>query len=460
MNGYLGIDVSKGYSDFILLDSNKKQLEEVFQFDDTRLGHESLKKQLDRMMKIHQLEHLFCGLESTGGFENNWYNSLVQWSESKQISVVRLNPHVVKSNTMATLQRNITDALSSRYIAEYLIAQASFINYSTNQTDYSSFRSLNNHINLQKKQQTQLVNQLKFVLYSIFPELLRYCKSGVPSWVLEVLKKYPSVPQIGKLKPEQLSKIKYLDEKKATSIINKAKSSVASRNNVTDLFLIKSLSNEIQQKQISIREQKDFLAEQCNGDEIDLLTSIPGIGKYSAAVIMIEIENINRFASPKELVSYFGVHPELKDSGDKKGVHRMSKRGRSSMRGALYLCAQASVLFDEHIKAIYHKHRSKGFNHKQAIGVIMNKRLRMIWGILTTKKAYNASVDGYNQKQQVESPKNNNKAELKTKRRFQELDEDAPISNRQNRTRKANSESQVSNAEQVRDHRKSPDVKI
>lgn len=49
-----------------------------------------------------------------------------------------------------------------------------------------------------------------------------------------------------------------------------------------------------------------------------MLQSIIGIGAYSAAAIMIQIEDVKRFASPKELASYFGLHPILKISGDKK----------------------------------------------------------------------------------------------------------------------------------------------
>jgi transposase len=456
MNGYLGIDVSKGYADFALLRSDKKQLEEVFQLDDTRMGHGSLKEQLCRLMRTHGLEKVYCGVESTGGFENNWYNSIRQWSDTMPVYVVRLNPYVVKSNTAATLQRNVTDALSSRYIAEYLIAQESSVDYSVSSTNYSSFRSFNNYINLQKKQHTQLINELKAVLYSVFPELLRYCKNSVPAWVLEILKKHPSVAQLSKLKPETLCKINYVDKEKAVSIVNKAKTSVASRSNMTDSFLIKHLAEEIQQKQRAIKEQKEFLAEQCTGAEINLLTSIPGIGKYSAAVIMIEIENIKRFQSPKKLVSYFGLHPELKDSGDKKATYRMSKRGRASMRGALYLCAQTAVLFDSHIKKIYHKHRSRGFNHKQTIGVIMQKLLRIIWGMLNTNTTYNATIDERNQNKKVTQPDQNKKAELKAKRRFQTPDNQAPVTNKQTKIRKVYSESQASDAEHMRDHQNTP----
>ncbi|MEI7962191.1 MAG: transposase, partial [archaeon] len=169
----LGIDVSKGYADFVLLDSNKKQLEEVFQLDDTRSGHDCLKKQLQEMIKVHLLSKICCAVESTGGFENNWYASLMQWSKTMPLKVTRLNPSGVKQNIHAGLNRNVTDALSARYIAEYIIAHPQAVTYDKQNVEYASFRSLHKHINLQKKQQTQLVNQLKAVLYSAFPELMR-----------------------------------------------------------------------------------------------------------------------------------------------------------------------------------------------------------------------------------------------------------------------------------------------
>ena len=39
---FLGIDVSKGYADFILLDNKKNIVEKNFQFDDTFDGHNQL----------------------------------------------------------------------------------------------------------------------------------------------------------------------------------------------------------------------------------------------------------------------------------------------------------------------------------------------------------------------------------------------------------------------------------
>jgi hypothetical protein len=324
-----------------------------------------------------------------------------------------------------------------------MITHPQVINYDIQDVEYASYRSLHTHINLLKKQQTQLINQLKAILYYGFPELMRYCKHSVPFWVLEILTKYPSVKKVACLKPERLAKINHVDVDKAKAIIAKAKNSVASRNNEATSFLIQSLAEQISEKQVLIDRHKEFLAQNCKGSEVTLLTTVTGIGAYSAAAIMIEIEDIKRFTRPKSLVCYFGINPELKESGDKKFV-RMSKKGRATMRGILYMCAMSAVRYDEHMKAIYQKHRSKGKTHKQALGVIMQKLLRIIWGVLTTKTEYNAAIDQKNQTTSSQATvQNNDNNELDEKRRFQQADPDAPISNKQTKKRKVYAESQA-----------------
>ncbi len=54
MDAYLGIE-SKGYADFTLLDAHQNELEKVFQLDDTRTGHNALKRELYRCINYHPL---------------------------------------------------------------------------------------------------------------------------------------------------------------------------------------------------------------------------------------------------------------------------------------------------------------------------------------------------------------------------------------------------------------------
>ncbi|MBK7855548.1 MAG: IS110 family transposase [Bacteroidetes bacterium] len=68
------------------------------------------------------------------------------------------------------------------------------------------------------------------------------------------------------------------------------------------------------------------------------MDTIPGIASYSAAAIMIEIESIHRFATPSHLASYFGLHPVMKESGDKQFAYRMSKRTLRHARLVIHVC--------------------------------------------------------------------------------------------------------------------------
>ena len=75
-NYYLGIDVSKGYADFVILDAQKQPVEENFQLDDTFEGHALLYEKLSQFFKDHPQSIIYAAVESTGGYANNWFNSL------------------------------------------------------------------------------------------------------------------------------------------------------------------------------------------------------------------------------------------------------------------------------------------------------------------------------------------------------------------------------------------------
>jgi len=451
MKAFLGIDVSKGYADFVLLNHVGKKLEDTLQLDDTIEGHLNLKSWIITCVKTYSISQFDCAVESTGGLEDNWFAALIKWSNSMPLRVARLNPSIVKNAAKAELNVNITDSESARNIASYIRRFEDRVDYTIPDTKYSSFRTLQNHLDMVKKQRSQIICELKQLIYICFPEIQQYCKYSVPNWVLNMLLQYPSVIKLSRAKVEKLIKIKGITNSKAERLIEKAKQSISSRHTYTDEFVIKHMVHQIMDKQRYIDQFKKHLEENCKGEETTLLETIIGIAKYSAACLMIQIEDIHRFASPKELASYFGLHPTLKESGDKKMTSRMSKRGRPAVRATLFMCANTAVMFDPHLKAIYARHRATGKNHKQAIGIIMHKMLRIIWGVLTNGTAYNSEIDQANQIkkiQKIEEPKNK---EIRIKRRLQNFDTNAPISRIAHRNRKVHAVSQIRHAEHERD---------
>ena len=451
MKWYLGIDVSKGYADFVLLTDQLVKREDTFQLDDTKIGHESLKTWFESVIINHPKLQIDCAVESTGGFENNWYALLVRLSSQMPLRVARLNPSVVKHASKALLNPNKTDAESAREIATYLKRYEDQVDFTVQNSLYAGFRSLYGHLEMVIGQKTQIINELKQLLYGSFPELQRFCKKGMPAWVLELLIEYPSPEKLSRVKPEKLARIKGITNTKAQTLIEKARLTIGSRNNQSDAFLIAEMAAEVKQKQEKVKRLKNYLAEHCKGEETSLLESIKGIGSYSAAAIMVQIENIQRFKSPKSLASYFGLHPVLRVSGDKKMVSRMSKQGRPAVRAVLYMCAVCAARTDVHMHSIYKRHRANGKSHKQTIGIIMHKMIRIIWGVLTHQKTYDAKVDKANQAGQPATPGKDQIAETEKKRRIQGFDAEAPVSSIANKKRKAHAASQAGNAGLVRD---------
>lgn len=435
---FLGIDVSKGYADFVLLDKEGKTLEESFRLIDNKDGRQRLLK-LIKEWEEKGYKTLFCGVESTGGYENNWYSVLKGLQPEGKVFTTRLNPKAVKAVSDAALRRTITDAVSAENIALYLAKFSEKINYGLEYASYEKFKEGRDHltaIQMHIKQRSQLLNQLEGWLYSSFPEILTYCRNGVPNWTLQMLVKYPTPQKVINAK-NGLSKINGITKIKAEKLKEKA------RNNTLKVseymaHIISSTAMEILHKTNVIRNENKYLEERYKDEEaVKLLTSITGVGVSSAIKFVLEIEDVTRFEDSKKMASYFGVHPTFKQSGDGKWGNHMSKRGRGVIRAALYMCCMSGMQYNPILKPLYFKYRQKGMSHGQATGVLMHKLLRIIYGILKSGKPFDASIDKINQENsenkrnlEKENLKEKNKEEKRKLYRYQRLEANGPISGR------------------------------
>nr|WP_205739166.1 transposase [Halocella sp. SP3-1] len=62
--------------------------------------------------------------------------------------------------------------------------------------------------------------------------------------------------------------------------------------------------------------------------QIHLIESFKGAGFLSAVTLMCEIGDFSAFQKPKQLYAYFGLDPEVKQSGNFNGTNvKISKRG-------------------------------------------------------------------------------------------------------------------------------------
>jgi len=442
---YLGIDVSKGYADFVILNQHKQTAMENFQLDDTFHGHSQLYEILERFSAKHQKATLYAAVESTGGFENNWYQTLVGFQASLPIQTARLNPLGVMHNSKADLKRNKTDKISAQSVAEYLVSHSEKVQYQQ-ENSLAGLRKQWSFVQMLTKQSTQFLNQLHSLMYTANPELLSFCRDGMPDWVVKLLLQYPTAKRLAKARANTLAKIPYVTIERAKTLISGAKNSVASSVDDVSAQLIIATATQILHHKKTIADQTDLMAAQCDMPEVRLLKTFIGIGDTLAIGLMIEIENIVRFKTVKKLASYWGVHPMYKISGDGSGSFKMSKQGRIQPRRLLYLVALTAIGHNPVIKPLYEYHVQQGREKMDAIGICMHKILRIIYGMLKNNTAFDPKIDDRNRKRIVRSKKSRSKKDKN--RRFQSYDTGAPVSRRQNKKRMEREQSQsVNNTE-------------
>lgn len=437
MKNYLGIDVSKGYADFALIDEQKQQIAESFQLDDTPDGHNRLGDFIRKLFKQDPDLSLLATVESTGGYENNWLDCLKKLQRCYAIQIARLNPKGVHHHHQAKMNRAITDAISARLIAEYTLGHQEIIHFDQLDETYS-LRKLWTLIKLLIKQKTQLFNQLDNLVYQSNTELMVYCRNHWPAWLLHVLAVYPTAKDLAKADTEQLVKIPHLSLDRANKIVHQARQSIASATDPISGQMIQTVIAEIFLKEERITFCKQSLIKNCSLPDVELLTSIPGIGKFSAVGLIIEIGTWLRFSSAAKMASFFGLHPILKQSGDKTWVARMSKQGSSELRAILFMCSMVAIRQNPIIKDLYAHSLAKGKSKMSALGICMHKLLRIIYGVLKSGRAFDPAIDQANR---IKKP-GQRKPDKQKIRRLQPIDKNAPVSARQNKKRKEQSQSQ------------------
>jgi len=149
------------------------------------------------------------------------------------------------------------------------------------------------------------------------------------------------------------------------------------------LDLIESLTEEIQKLEETIEQRAGSLKE------TQLLMSIPGVSYFTALTIYAEVGDIRRFDRDKEVVSYVGLNPVIRESGDSRIEGSISKRGSGRVRWLLVQAANTAVhtCNDEYLSRFYDRLASRK-NSQKAIVATARKMLVSIYHMLDRGEVY------------------------------------------------------------------------
>src|SRR5262249_41487031 len=259
-------------------------------------------------------------------------------------------------------------------------------------------REVAGRLQAQVKQTTQAVNRLHNLLARVFPELAVITKDVATAWVLQLLDKYPTAPRVAQARLGSLEKIPFAPPDKVKRLHQAAQQSVGSLQGELAETLVRELVAQVRHAQAG--EQK--LRKLLRSAYTDLppsgyghLVSIPGIGVATAAVLVAKIIDIDRFATPEDLVGYFGIFPQESASGVDPlgqplpaGTQHMSHKGNDLVRMYLWNAAFSAIQNNPAVRSLYRRLRAKGKRGDVALGHCMRKLLHLVFAVWKTSKPF------------------------------------------------------------------------
>jgi transposase len=127
-------------------------------------------------------------------------------------------------------------------------------------------------------------------------------------------------------------------------------------------------------------------------DDIQRLLWIPGIGKMNAFTILLEVDDINRFADVKNFFSYSRLTPAARNSAG-KSKQRSSKDGNKYLKSAFSDAATHAVQYYPDIRK-YHNSLLRRKNKQIAKTIIAKEIAEIVYHVLKNKTDFNNKFRG------------------------------------------------------------------
>lgn len=150
--------------------------------------------------------------------------------------------------------------------------------------------------------------------------------------------------------------------------------------------LVAHLDSEIKRTEKQIQDHIDSDPDLQRQQQ--LLCSIKGIGKLTAAKLLAELEDITSYKSARQVAAYAGLTPRNNRSGTLRGKTRLSKTGNARVRKALFLPALVAKRHNPIVRSFCQRLTRNGKNKMQTIGAAMRKLIHIVFGVLKSGKTF------------------------------------------------------------------------
>ena len=125
-----------------------------------------------------------------------------------------------------------------------------------------------------------------------------------------------------------------------------------------------------------------------SNEDQDRVLSLPGMGPILAAVVVSEIDGIERFHSAQKLCGYAGLCPSTSSSGGKTFQGKLMRHCNKWLRWGFVEASWVAVGCSPYFADLYKLKRAAGKKANTAILAVARRMARITWQLLTQRRNY------------------------------------------------------------------------
>lgn len=397
---YAGVDLALDSNVVVVLDEGAQQLAR-FRFPNDRDGYDFFYGRLEQLRDRHQAPEVLVGLEPT----NYFWKLLAADMESHQYGYRLVNPYTVKKHREGDqLDRSKDDRRDGFTIGD-LLRTGKYTQTQLLHGDYAELRQLATLYDRLQHDRRRQMTLVRSSVGQLFPELAREFKDFTGATASALLRRHAAAGVV-----RYLSLTSFLAEVRADFrgqrlLVSKlrrihagAAQSVGLTDGVQGLQLaLRQQLGTLDLLQCQLKEAKTALLEVfLTLPEAPYLLSLHGLGLITAAMILAEIGDPRHYRHGRQLIKLAGTQPVQDASGRKsRSQTPMSHKGRPRLRTALFFAVLRLIQVDDAFAQDYQQLQQRDNNpltKMEALGVLMNKLLRILWALMLHRTFYHANA--------------------------------------------------------------------
>lgn len=377
---YIGFDIAKENHYASIANSNGDVIQEAFLVKNSNNGFNFF---MDKLKENNiNISDCLVGMESTGHYGEN----LIQFLHNKGFNIGIINPIQTDALRNSNIRKTKTDKIDTYLIIQSLMLKH-FTPFVAKDIKILELRSLCRHRDDVLKYRSKLKVRLVAFVDQLFPELNLIFNSIHLKSCYVLLSTYSSPKDIASTRVDAIANLLnkaskgHFSLEKAQQLKELAKSSIGVNNSSLSIQIkhslkqIELLDEQLKELDLKIKEMMDEINS--------VILTIPGISYTLGSIILSEIGNIDKFASPTKLLAFEGLDPSVKQSGNFNAtIVKMSKRGSKLLRYAM-LRASGLIIWNSETYSIYYNRKlAQGKSHNNAVCHVAHKLTRVIFHML------------------------------------------------------------------------------